>query len=472
MANLHQPAEMAIADELRNVTNSEHNDEADDLFGSGSDDADGDSRPTEAATSNAAIRRRGRLAVESDDENDDKDGDKLALPNSHEVVDDNSDDETGLFGSDSEAESTGSVTNDVGGKASRATHSDEEMDEPIARTPPPALRIHLTQPSAPVSGEDSSDYYLARLPKHYHLETKPFDPSSYEAEILEVLDKEGKTQNTDEQSNTEGKGRNANSGDEEATQQATQLRLRVQGALRWRHAPQSATETNTEVESNARIIRWSDDSLSLYVNGELFDIDRQPMHDEHHYALTHHPEEGVLKVDRRLTSHLVFRTTSATGLAAQLEAASTEQKKQTKAVLVFEDPEKLQRQQAEVEKQRLRHERKIASYTQSRVARQSARQYADSGLTVDDLEAEELDDRMETDDYSYRARGGRNRRQGNELSDFIVDDEDEEVDEEADEEMVSHKSRRQQRYRQYSDDDDDDDEDTNNNNNDDDDDKS
>jgi hypothetical protein len=72
------------------------------------------------------------------------------------------------------------------------------------------------------------------------------------------------------------------------------------------------------------------------------------MNNEHHYALVHHPQEGILQVDQRLTSHLVFRPTSTNGLAAQLDAASIERKKQTKAVLVMEDPEKQQRQQAEV----------------------------------------------------------------------------------------------------------------------------
>ncbi|KAI8053205.1 Leo1-like protein-domain-containing protein [Syncephalis plumigaleata] len=463
MADLHHTVEMATNDEPSNAMGSEH--DADSLFGSGSEDEEQqqEKAPTGIAdnTTNAAVKRRGRLAVASSEDDEEGNTNEKLPSNNIDDVGSDLEKDVELFGSDSEAESALSAVKDG---VTTEVKSDDEMAEPAA-----AIHVQLTAPSVPVSGEIPPNYYLARLPKHYHLEATPFDTASYEAELLPLSTKQvNATGNSEQHEHDNDQGEDKSNdyigNEEEMTQKALQLRLRVQGALRWRQTTSTDTDKK-QIESNAHIVTWSDGSLSLYVNGEFFDIDKQAMSNEHHYALVHHPQEGVLQVDQRLTSHLVFRPTSTTGIAAQLDAASIEKKKQTKAVLVMEDPEKQQRQQAEVEKQRLRHERKIASYTQSRMSRQSARQYGGTDLTVDDLEAEEMDDQMDIDDYDNRSRRNRSQRREREMDDFVVDDEEEEEEirgeedeeDEEEEEMVSHRNRRHQRYRQYSDDDDDDD---------------
>ncbi|VDN14950.1 unnamed protein product [Dibothriocephalus latus] len=88
------------------------------------------------------------------------------------------------------------------------------------------------------------EMHLVKMPNFLSVETRPFDPAVYEDELDEdeVLDEEGRTR----------------------------LKLKVENTIRWRLGKNEAGETIHE--SNARIVRWSDGSLSLYLGNEIFDI--------------------------------------------------------------------------------------------------------------------------------------------------------------------------------------------------------
>ena len=54
--------------------------------------------------------------------------------------------------------------------------------------------------------------------------------------------------------------------------------MQVENTIRWRY---SQDESANEVrESNARLVRWSDGSMSLYLGSEIFDIHRQILQGE------------------------------------------------------------------------------------------------------------------------------------------------------------------------------------------------
>ena len=74
------------------------------------------------------------------------------------------------------------------------------------------------------------------------MEPRPFDPEYYEDEVEEDddLDEEGRTR----------------------------LKLKVENTIRWRK--QTLEDGSEKVESNARIIKWSDGSQSLIVGNEKF----------------------------------------------------------------------------------------------------------------------------------------------------------------------------------------------------------
>jgi hypothetical protein len=81
------------------------------------------------------------------------------------------------------------------------------------------------------------------------VETRPFDPETYEDEIdeEETLDEEGRAR----------------------------LKLKVENTIRWKEVMDK--EGTIKKESNARLVRWSDGSYSLHLGSEIFDVYKQPL---------------------------------------------------------------------------------------------------------------------------------------------------------------------------------------------------
>jgi RNA polymerase-associated protein LEO1 len=81
------------------------------------------------------------------------------------------------------------------------------------------------------------------------VEPRPYDPETYEDELEEeeTLDEEGRAR----------------------------LKLKVENTIRWRTAFDK--EGNAFKQSNARMVKWSDGSLSLHLGSEIFDVYRQPL---------------------------------------------------------------------------------------------------------------------------------------------------------------------------------------------------
>merc|ERR1711994_472251 len=59
------------------------------------------------------------------------------------------------------------------------------------------------------------------------------------------------------------------------------LKLKVENTIRWRQSFDS--EGKAFKESNARIVRWSDGSMSLHLGNEIFDIHKQPLAGDHNH---------------------------------------------------------------------------------------------------------------------------------------------------------------------------------------------
>jgi len=91
--------------------------------------------------------------------------------------------------------------------------------------------------------------HFVRFPNFLSVEPRPFDPEYYEDEVEEDddLDEEGRTR----------------------------LKLKVENTIRWRK--QILEDGSEKVESNARIIKWSDGSQSLIVGNEKFDLKTMPL---------------------------------------------------------------------------------------------------------------------------------------------------------------------------------------------------
>lgn len=97
--------------------------------------------------------------------------------------------------------------------------------------------------------------YLVRLPNILQFQPRPFDPETFE-------DDDG-------------------AGDEEEGSKA-----RAENAVRWR-------ETATgERQSNARLVRWSDGSMTLHVGGEVLLAQQVPIPEGSTHLYTRHANRG------------------------------------------------------------------------------------------------------------------------------------------------------------------------------------
>ncbi len=57
--------------------------------------------------------------------------------------------------------------------------------------------------------------------------------------------------------------------------------LKVENTIRWRNAKDD--EGNDIKESNARVVRWSDGTMSLLLGAEVFDIHKTKIDGEHNH---------------------------------------------------------------------------------------------------------------------------------------------------------------------------------------------
>lgn len=188
--------------------------------------------------------------------------------------------------------------------------SDEERESPE----PPVSKIHVEIPKAP-SDITNNDIYFVKFPNFLSVDTHPYDPSWYEDEIDEdeILDDEGKAR----------------------------LKLKVESTIRWRMV--SDNDGNTNKESNTRLVKWSDGSISLHLGCEIFDIHKQtlPASDHNHLFIRQGTGlQGQAIFDKKLT----FRphsTESLTHRKMTLSLAERSHKIQKIRVLptVGKDPE-------------------------------------------------------------------------------------------------------------------------------------
>lgn len=162
-----------------------------------------------------------------------------------------------------------------GRDSDRRRSSDEEGDrrdkEPEPEPEPiPEMRIDVEIPR--IVTELGKDVHFVKLPNFLSVETRPFDNETYEDEIdeEETLDEEGRQR----------------------------IKLKVSNTIRWREYIDEAG--NAAKDSNARMIKWSDGSMSLHLGSEIFDVYKQPLLGDHNHLF--------IRQGTGLQGQAVFRT--------------------------------------------------------------------------------------------------------------------------------------------------------------------
>ncbi|NXK44242.1 LEO1 protein, partial [Chauna torquata] len=238
---------------------------------------------------------------------------------------------------------------------------EQQEEEPI-----PETRIEVEIPK--VNTDLGNDLYFVKLPNFLSVEPRPFDPQYYEDEFEdeEMLDEEGRTR----------------------------LKLKVENTIRWR---MRRDEEGSEIrESNARIVKWSDGSMSLHLGNEVFDVYKAPLQGDHNHLFI---RQGTgLQGQAVFKTKLTFRphsTDSATHRKMTLSLADRCSKTQKIRILPMagRDPESQRTEMIKKEEERLRAS--IRRESQQRRMREKQHQ---RGLSANYLEPDRYEEEDEGDD--------------------------------------------------------------------------
>ncbi|XP_060115939.1 RNA polymerase-associated protein LEO1 isoform X1 [Heteronotia binoei] len=234
-------------------------------------------------------------------------------------------------------------------------NEDQPEEEPI-----PETRIEVEIPK--VNTDLGNDLYFVKLPNFLSVEPRPFDPQYYEDEFEdeEMLDEEGRTR----------------------------LKLKVENTIRWRTR---RDDEGSEVrESNTRIVKWSDGSMSLHLGNEVFDVYKAPLQGDHNHLFI---RQGTgLQGQAVFKTKLTFRphsTDSATHRKMTLSLADRCSKTQKIRILPMagRDPESQRTEMIKKEEERLRAS--IRRESQQRRMREKQHQ---RGLSASYLEPDRYDE--------------------------------------------------------------------------------
>ena len=118
---------------------------------------------------------------------------------------------------------------------------------------------------------------LVRLTNVVGVETEPFDPETYQPQEDTLVDNEGKTR----------------------------ISTPFTNIIRWRKVidPETGEE---KVESNARMVKWSDGSWQLLIGNEAFNVTETDLGDRNEYLFARHPGAGLIQGQKKISSKLAF----------------------------------------------------------------------------------------------------------------------------------------------------------------------
>uniref|UniRef100_A0A671SHT6 RNA polymerase-associated protein LEO1 n=1 Tax=Sinocyclocheilus anshuiensis TaxID=1608454 RepID=A0A671SHT6_9TELE len=251
--------------------------------------------------------------------------------------------------SDPDSQSKKPAANDLFGEADDIS-SDSDAEKPLTpgqpmdaedglegdqpeEEPVPETRIEVEIPK--VSTDLGSELFFVKLPNFLSVEPRPFDPQYYEDEFEdeEMLDEEGRTR----------------------------LKLKVENTIRWRSRRDE--EGNEIKDSNARIVKWSDGSMSLHLGNEVFDVYKAPLQGDHNHLFI---RQGTgLQGQAVFKTKLTFRphsTDSATHRKMTLSLADRCSKTQKIRILPMagRDPESQRNEMIKVKQMHFTQQRDLS----------------------------------------------------------------------------------------------------------------
>ncbi|KAF7309645.1 hypothetical protein MIND_00335600 [Mycena indigotica] len=241
--------------------------------------------------------------------------------------------------------------------------------------PPQEMTVEVREalvefPNIPVPKSSNGDNWIIRMPNFVKVDSKPFHPDTY----IGPEHEEEEPQHV-----------------ETLREKSMTIKLKVENTLRWRWTKDA--EDQDVKQSNSRVIRWSDGSLSLRLGKELFDINKSndasggtnasgssstPAKTSQGltYIVAQHKRSQVLQSEAVVTGYMTLRPTGMQSETHRMLVRAVGQKHNKVARLRMApdptmDPE---REKVELAKQSARRRRKTdsdGSRRRSRKARHS-----------------------------------------------------------------------------------------------------
>ncbi|KAI0741533.1 Leo1-like protein-domain-containing protein [Daedaleopsis nitida] len=125
-------------------------------------------------------------------------------------------------------------------------YAEEDQPEPFEEH---KREADLPIPNIPVPKSSDGSYWVIRIPNFIKVDSKPFHPDTYV----------GPEQEDEDAHHAES-----------LREKSMTIKLKVENTLRWRWSKDEFNQDRRQ--SNSRIVRWSDGTLSLQLGKELFDI--------------------------------------------------------------------------------------------------------------------------------------------------------------------------------------------------------
>ncbi|KAI9190759.1 Leo1-like protein-domain-containing protein [Polychytrium aggregatum] len=265
--------------------------------------------------------------------------------------------------------------------------------------------VAIDVPSIGSATGSGSTIFLAKLPNYIDVAPKPFTRESYIDSI---------------KSHTEEKI------DDEML-----YRLRIENTIRWRY--EGKTEDGTPLmESNARLIRWSDGTFSMLLGEEMFDVDIKNIENEHQYLVAKLDDPDILQTQARFGSMMTLKPTSMGASTHRKLTMAVANKHKKEGRIKFSTagvaPTLLIEQQEQAEALRIKERAKIRREKE----RSSDKFRGDEGYGRDSLRSSGSFFRSKSGYHdSYEDSYGRSTMNNEEYDDgdgFVVQDHDDEDD--------------------------------------------
>jgi RNA polymerase-associated protein LEO1 len=210
-----------------------------------------------------------------------------------------------------------------------------EEEEEVLRGPP----MHVTVPLHDIL--DTEQLRLTKLSNIIAIEPRPFDPETYEPNGVEYVDERGHKR----------------------------VRLHDTNAIRWRWAADA--DGNHFRESNSRLVRWSDGSVTLSVGDEVMDVREIDVSGDHSFLFARH--SNLIQGQGPLNKKITLRPASLTSTSHKRLAAAVvkhhgnSRQQRVRATTTLVDPKKEKEDQERAEAARIKDLEKLADKQQKQM---------------------------------------------------------------------------------------------------------